>query len=390
MLKNKNLSFLYTVLLGISILFTFLFKIIDEVSVLDNLKFVLFFITFCTGCICLKSKKDKVIFKKEFILGLLVILIFLLLSIYYSCINNQKFQIRTIVELSYICIPIVTSFQAINILDKENINHFMKILLGLSICLYIIEIFLKHISFDDITKISFINSYSPFESYIFADFSLISFCYFCYYKKNDDLIFPISNKLCYYLSFIFSILTFKRILILFSIILFVLDKFNIFEKIIDKRIIVVICIVFFFCTIMYAWMLNDSSAELIYSFTGFDLDKFTVGRKWYLSLITNAGYLSSGYGSTTTALIKILGPAKYLEMDLVKIYLEVGIIGLGFFIYVYWNQIYNNLFSVLLMFFLFVNLLFSHSLTTFHVWVIILIVFYQIKKDHCGIREEDD
>lgn len=378
---SNKLHKMYMFFLAFSIIFTMGYKIIDEVSPFDDIKYLLFIVTIVIGISHIYFKKISIIFKKEFFLSLVLIAIFFLLSVAMIIINKTSFQLRTVIELVYIFIPFTIAFLSINICTKDEIMILMKVLLILCLCIYIIELLSRNITLNQLLSISFINSYSPFESYIFADFSLISFCFFSYYK-NYNHNYILSNNICYYVSFIFSILTFKRILVLFSILLFAIEKFNIFKIKVNKKIIILICIVFFIVTLIYTWLLSYSNSEILYNLIGLDLDKLTVGRQWYLSLIQNSNYLSSGYGSTTTALMNILGPSRYLEMDLVKIVIEITPIGLMTFLYVYWNQIYNNVFSVLLMTFFFVNMIFSHNLTTFYVWILTLLLFYMIKKEN--------
>lgn len=132
---------------------------------------------------------------------------------------------------------------------------------------------------------------------------------------------------------------------------------------------------------IYTWLLQGENSKILMDLLSINLDKFTVGRKWYFSIVEANRHLLNGYGSTTNILTNILGPGKYLEMDLVKIYIEMGPIILATFIYVYWKQIYNNVFSVIICFFLFINMLFSHSLTTFYAWILFFILFYTIKID---------
>ena len=251
----------------------------------------------------------------------------------------------------------------------------MKILLVFALFLYVIEISVKDITLSDVRRISLIQSYSPFESYIFADFSLITFCFFAYFKSENQK----KEYVWYYVSFLFVLFTFKRVLVLFAIVIFILEKSNVFYKKIPKYIISIMAILFFIGTMIYTQLLDKQTTLLLKEIVGIDLDKFTVGRQWYFSLIHNPVFISAGYGSSTTKLIDILGPAKYLEMDLVKINIEVGVVGLGIFIWSYWKQIFNNVFSICVMFFIFMNMFFSHSLTTFQVWTLTLIMLYTVR-----------
>ena len=61
-------------------------------------------------------------------------------------------------------------------------------------------------------------------------------------------------------------------------------------------------------------------------------------------------------------------------MDLVKIYMETGIIGLMVFINNYFNLVRNNLYNFFIMLTIFVTLLFSHSLTEPAYWAGIMLL----------------
>ena len=147
-------------------------------------------------------------------------------------------------------------------------------------------------------------------------------------------------------------------------------------------------LIFFISTLVYTWLLLGDNSKILYQLIGFDLDKFTVGRQWYLSLVELNGYTFGPYGSSTLTLESMLGPGKYLEMDLVKITIELGIVAVFLFINNYWNLISNNIISYIIMFMVFVNLLFSHSFTNPFTWTIRLLTFAIITIYEKGEKEQ--
>lgn len=381
-LKINDRKLVFSLLLYLSIICTFVSKIFVQISFLDNIKYVLFLFTILIGVYNLiKNYQEgtinyQYVYIKELMEGLIIIAVFLLLTLYYCIINKENFQTRTIIELSYIFIPFICSFCMINLLNQKEIVVIVKLLLFSSLILYIVELFQFDITLDKIKEISFIESYSPFESHVFADISLVCFCFFSYFRNKKDRV----DTICYYLSFIFSLFVFKRILLIFTVVIFILDKFSIWDKKINKKVIFVIGVGFVIFTMGYTWLLDENHTIALYNLLGINLDKLTMGRQWFFRVLQQSGFQSAGYGSSSTAIYALIHPISYLEMDLVKINIELGCIGLITFVWGYWKQIYNNLFSVVVMFFMFVNLFFSHSLTTFHVWIITLTMFYLIKR----------
>ena len=364
----------------ISFFYSILTKIFLLPNSIDNIKYILFSVTILLSVKYIYQNRIEVKLKKE-IFFIIVLLALILISSLITCIYHGNFiSMRTFIEIIYILLPVTCAFCIVNIYSIKEIISIIKLILILSLFFYFIELLTFNITFSDIMNINFISSYSPFESYIFADISVFCFCFFSYYKnKKIDSDFLISVNYCYYISFIFVLFTFKRVLVIFSLILFILNFFKYQDILVPKAISIILMIFIFVATITYTWLLSGDNAEIVTKLFSLNLDKLTVGRQWYFSIIENNLNLLNGYGSTTDILTGILGQGKYLEMDLVKIYIETGPIILAVFIYVYWKQIYNNLFSLIVYLFLFVNMLFSHSLTTFYAWILFFLLFYSIK-----------
>ena len=145
---------------------------------------------------------------------------------------------------------------------------------------------------------------------------------------------------------------------------------------IKKRWIIISKIFFVIATIIWSILLNDSMISIIQQTYGVNLNDFTESRTWLYNALINSGYKTSGYGTTTIELGKAWfnSGERYLEMDLVKIYLEVGIIGLCLFVNNYFNLVRYNLYNFLMMITIFVTLLFSSSLAEPTYWAGIMII----------------
>ena len=79
------------------------------------------------------------------------------------------------------------------------------------------------------------------------------------------------------------------------------------------------------------------------------------------------GYLSYGYGTS----MLVIG--RYLEMDLVEIYMELNIFCLIIFIYSYFNICKKNIYANIIMIYVLANMLTASSLPWQISWVIMMI-----------------
>ncbi|WEV47074.1 hypothetical protein OZX62_01915 [Bifidobacterium sp. ESL0690] len=97
------------------------------------------------------------------------------------------------------------------------------------------------------------------------------------------------------------------------------------------------------------------------------LYKFTTGREYILSLWKNKHYLSYGYGSS----YDLIG--RYLEMDLVEMYMEIGIIAVLAFALCYFAIVRKSFYAYLLMTYEFLGMLTSSSIPNPLSWTLVLL-----------------
>lgn len=333
-----------------------------------------------------KESRDY-IFKKELIILLIICAIFLLYSGYLAHKLNVPIAKRTYVEILYLVIPALYAFCIVNTYDFNQIEKLMKITFWAYLILYMYSINIFAVSINDILNISFINSTSYFESSIFAFPMLVLFFFFSYYRKKEN------NKYYWIGSFILTLLTFKRMIMVWAIVLFILDNIIELRVIVKKRWKYILAAIFIFATVIYYQALRDTGlGKVIVDTLGLDLESGTMGRKWFLSLLFNRKYSTFGYGSSSIVLGEIfnIGDIKYLEMDLVKIYLELGIICLSIFTIYLWKITKDNLFSIVMMLSIFMNLLVSHSLTNPFEWTIVYLTIIYISQDSSNRNDLPD
>ena len=239
-------------------------------------------------------------------------------------------------------------------MNLKDIIRFMKYALAISILAYILSIGIGKFTISNFLSISFINSYSPFESAPFAEIASSLSAFFIYYRNKSPKGAII--------SFIFCFLVFKRMLLLQAIILIIVSMLNLKDKDVNKILIFFSKIIFFISTLIFYFILQEKNSIMFEKYFGVNIGEFTMGRVyriWY----PLKGFISYGFGSTT----EVLG--YNLELDLVKILMELGIIALVIFIYSYFDLCRNNLYSFLIIGCIFANLLFASCLTSTVGWL---------------------
>ena len=329
-----------------------------ESNFIINVKYIILIIAIIFSVFQLKYKKEKLIFKKEFFNIIFVVFSIVVISLVMFLISD-KIYMSFFERIIKLVLPIIYVFLLINLLDFKDIYTCMCGVLLLSFVGYIIEIGIDKFNISNILSIDFLNSYSPFESHYSAGTSIAMCAFFMYYRKN---------KLLELLSLIFAIFTFKRVAVLFAILLLILPRIINVNKELNKKYINIIKIIFVFLTLVYFWLLLPSSSDIFFDIFGETQSKFTMTRSDFLNTLLNIGFKSSGLGSITD----ILG--RDLEMDLISIFLETTIVGLIIFINGYWNCSGNKVYTVIYMLFEFSNLLTSHSLTNSFNWILAFLI----------------
>lgn len=274
--------------------------------------------------------------------------------------NEVLMSSRVWIQTSYLLIPALYAFVLVNLLSHEVLLDLMKYTFLLVLVLYIHEIGIANFfSLSNWTSISFSQSDSSFESSDFSGIFTTSLFYFFwsrYILKEEK-----HTKFFFWLSLIFAVLSWKRLSVVFVIFLWIFGKWSDINKEISKIIPIVTGLIFGPITMVYTLFVKGE-------FNPFNLNisEFTKGRNYILSLWANSGYLSYGYGSS------YLIVHRYLEMDLVQMYLEVGILAVSLFGLCYFNLTKKSLFAYMIMLYEFLNMLTASSLPSVFEWALIL------------------
>lgn len=343
-------------------------------NVNDDFKYLFFFLhliyMLLSLLFSLKRERRQLELREEFIELLKCYISFGFISILYQMINGQ-FLITTYKELFYMFFPIFYVFLLFNTNRKKNYDFYFQSATIIFCVAFVIRI-LPILSIDNILKISFLNSYSPFEGVGNADVFLILFIYYLFNNKK-----VVSTVL-----FFFCFLSFKRIHILFLIILIVARKTLIQNKktVKVRKIFLYGAKIFFLVSPITIMLLtNNTFTNWFYNNTGLDFNSFTMGRLYTINYICDSNFINLGLGTITNVLLEQRHYDPYLaddlHCDMMRIFLETTFIGLFFLVNKYFNITKNDMKKFVIMIFSFLVMFSSHILTTFIYWIYVYMIF---------------
>lgn len=240
------------------------------------------------------------------------------------------FNSYAINEAVYYYTPLIFIIVYSQISDEQDVETILNYLFVLYVIVFLRN-FAGQLTLANLKSISFANSYSPFESELAFVF-LIFECFYLYMGKRKNAI----------ISLILCILSFKRISMLAAIGFFIFSKWIVVKKAVNKKIVIVTTVVFVLLPVLTCLMLNDTLEAWFYQIFHVTLNEITLTRSSRIEAVINSGQIKYGLGSVTTYLTKYLNALhgsnfsnRNLHNDLVKIYLECGILGSIVFTYIY-------------------------------------------------------
>ena len=281
------------------------------------------------------------------------------------------FNSYAINEAVYYYTPLIFIIVYSQISEEQDVETILNYLFVLYIIVFL-KNFAGQLTLANLKSISFANSYSPFESELAFVF-LIFECFYLYMGKRKNAI----------ISLILCILSFKRISMLAAIVFFIFSKWIVVKKAVNKKIVIVTTVVFVLLPVLTCLMLNDTLEAWFYQTFHVTLNEITLTRSSRIEAVINSDQIKYGLGSVTTYLTKYLNALhgsnfsnRNLHNDLVKIYLECGILGSIVFTYIYMKAASVSRMLFVMMCYIFFECYFNHlfGAGSTDIWILIYLI----------------
>lgn len=320
-----------------------------------------------------RSKKTLPHFQDETRTILIMVLVLAFITIIKQVQNG--FMSSSYNEVFFLLAPLLYVYFVVN--DKNiKVRSLINIAFVIQCVVFLLDIISK-LNLQNIRSINFMNSYSPFES----EHSFYALVFFIYYLYNN-------NKFRTILSFIICFLAFKRLAVAVCIVLFIfkiLGKDSFLEGGISQKSVIILTIIYSIIPIAYRGVLTTGFQRWFFNLTNIDFSYFVTGRLYRTQLCIETPMLY-GLGSTTEFLKNALPGAinRNLHNDILRIYLECGLLGSITLSYCYFKASSKSKISTILMLYLFTDMLFNHFLgagrTAF--WILIYFVIYYFNAEY--------
>ena len=308
-------------------------------------------------------------------------------AVFFVCtiaiqISNCVFNINAYIEILYMVVPLVYSYSVI-LISGERIDEYINCIFGV-IFLWTILRYARDFTISNILSINYLKSYSPFENNLaFVTVFLLAF----YINRNQ--------KRMAIILLILNVLFMKRFCLVAAVILFVFRAFFRNCKEINSKYVwiftgLVLMVPMVFEAILSPWMDSFLKSKEI------NLYLLTMGRNQRWDIVLNGEYTMFGLGSCKEALSNYYHhqgsnyKSLYYDLhnDVLRIYIETTIVGLGCFVWCYLKYASENLMTMFLMLYIIGDMCFNHFLGGGNVimWISIYLVMHYISQE--GTQEE--
>ena len=359
-------------------------KIIDATTISKGIIYIFILLPMVMGFLLIAIKMFKGTLKvryfRELLLGIGLFGLFIVVSLVKSHQVGQ-FTISTFGEAARMVAPFIYTFLAVNILSREDIDKLMVVALFVAWVAYVINQFVITGSSHSGISISFIDSSSPFENSELASIAFALACYFIYFLKRHPVY-------CFW-SILLSMACFKRVYVLFTIVLFLysvkLSRSQRLNRFVKWPLLLVVSAFFGVATIFYLYIMEPQNLAWTSEKLHFDVNSFSMYRSYRVQYLLQHNYISYGLSSSTIFLNT--NPGSWyinttLELDLVKILIELGKTPLMIFIVAYYSLAYGSMYAFLAITAFWLNLLMASGLTEYYAWFVMLITFAMIRYDN--------
>lgn len=305
---------------------------------------------------------------------LFVALAFTIASIYFQFINRE-FKFFVIKELLYLITPMIYVFLISNVDTKKNKSFYFKTALVLVIFEFLYR-YIPIINLKNILSISFIKSFSPFESNL-ADIFLLLFIYFLF--TNKRILTIICTIFCY--------LSFKRTHVAILLLCIICNHLIKKIKVVNPKLVYMCKLFFIISPFIIMMIFSDSFALWFKSVFNMDLNEFTMSRfSLIMRVIRDDTFVNYGLGSTTAFLTEKYfisqNVTRFMHNDILRVYIECGFIGSIIFANNYINIARKSIPSLITMCSFFIIMFISHILTMPYAWILGLLIISYFNEIH--------
>lgn len=319
----------------------------------------------------------RLLYFREMLIGVGLFALFIGVSL-VKIRQTGRFTIGTFGEATRMAVPFIYVFLAVNILSHEDIDRIMITTLYVAWVAYIINQFIitggSHLG----TSVSIIDSSSPFENSEVAAIAFAIACYYIYFRKQ--------HSACCFWSVLLTMACFKRVYMLFVIILFVcsgnLNKEQKVNKFIRWPLLLVSSLLFVAATSFYLYTMEPQNLAWTFEKLHLDVNTFSMYRSYRVQYLIQHNYVSYGLSSSTSFLATNPGSwfrQSTLELDLIKILIELGKWPLMIFILAYYSLSYKSAYGYLTITAFMLNLLMASGLTEYYAWFVMLVTLAMIR-----------
>ena len=300
--------------------------------------------------------------------GLLLLGFGFLLIITFVLQVVNGFNSYVINEIIYFLTPIMFVWVYITRSNEKTIETIMDYIFVIFIFSFFASSIVQ-LPYENIKNISFVESYSPFESEKAFTFLVLE-CFYLFRNKKKKAFWAL----------ILCVLNFKRISLIFSVLFFVFASWIQQKKAISKKVVLLSTAFFVLMPIITCSVLNGDFNSWFDAKFGVSLAEFTLSRSQRIEMVLDSDEIRYGLGSVTPFITEALNKMhgsdvvnRNLHNDLVRIYLECGVAGSVIFTYVFMKASSFIRPVFLLMCYIFIECYFNHlfGAGTAELWIII-------------------
>ncbi|MBQ3599724.1 MAG: hypothetical protein II992_00795 [Lachnospiraceae bacterium] len=303
---------------------------------------------------------------------LIVVGVFAMISICAMPING--FHLLMWKDLYYILMPALYVFAIINLDDNNSLDYYVNLIFFTYVAYFVYVFGISSFTPANFARISFPESYSPWESGM-AD--IFAICFFYYYTRK--------KWGCCLIAGLLNFMSFKR-LHLFFMAFYIVAKPFLKNKPVPK-LIEWGCKIGLILSPLFIYAATSENFANWFEITfHMNLNSFTSGRFNQINLINGLSENMTGLGMTHLMLVKYGFPVKRLHCDILRFLIETTVIGLVVFVNSYLNIAKRNQKNFSLIMFFMIIMVSSTCIENTFYWMLIFLVMEGIQRD--SHREE--